>query len=107
MKTIALAATLCSGLIALPAMAATNAATSTAPNQSPQNTAQVEQDIRQDLTKAGFTDIQIAPGSFMVHAKDTRGHPTEMMISPNSVTEVTALNPSGAGQGASHNSNSK
>lgn len=30
----------------------------------------------------------------MVHAKDSRGNPTEMMVSPNSLTEVTAINPS-------------
>jgi uncharacterized membrane protein YdfJ with MMPL/SSD domain len=105
MKT-ALVAALFTGALALPAMAANNSSTETTPNQNPQNAAQVEQDIRQDLSKAGFSDIRIAPGSFMVHAKDSRGNPTEMVISPNSVTELTALNPSGSGHNGTNNGSS-
>jgi hypothetical protein len=81
-------------LFAVPALAATTttgAAAKTAPDA-----AQVEQDLHQDLTKAGYTDIHITPGSFLVRAKDKKGHDTEMMIGPYSITEVTALNESGA-----------
>lgn len=94
MRKFAFAAAMFSSAVALPALAASSNTSSTAPNQSTQNPAQIEQDLRQDLSKAGFTDIRIAPGSFMVHAKDSRGNPTEMMVSPNSLTEVTAINPS-------------
>jgi hypothetical protein len=53
---------------ALPAPAAT--ATTT-----PQNTTQIQEQLRQDLSKAGYSDIQIMPGSFLVRAKDKLGQP--------------------------------
>ena len=34
------------------------------------------------------------PGSFLVQAKDKQGNETEMMISPHSMTEVTAMSAS-------------
>jgi hypothetical protein len=75
----------------LAATATTNASAKTAPD-----TAQIQQDLHQDLTKAGYTDIRIVPGSFLVRAKDQQGNATEMMISPHSMTEVTAVNDSDA-----------
>jgi hypothetical protein len=85
-------------LFAVPAIAATEstgAVAKTAPDA-----AQVEQDLHQDLTKAGYTDIHIMPGSFLVRAKDKHGQATEMMIGPYSITEVTAMNESGASTAA-------
>lgn len=77
-------ATVVASVAAFPAFAANESTSST-----PANAAQIEQNLHQDLSKAGYTDIHIVPGSFMVHAKDSKGHPTEMMVSPNSITEVT------------------
>ncbi len=47
------------------------------------------QKMRDDLAKAGFTDIQIMPSSFLVRAKDSAGNPVMMVINPDSVAAVT------------------
>ncbi len=81
-------------LIALPALAATGSSTSnssSSSNSSPQSSMEIQQDLHQSLTQAGFTDINIIPGSFLVHAKDKKGHPVEMMINPNSVVEISSI----------------
>src|SRR5579884_2819766 len=41
--------------------------------------------LKQSLQKAGFTDLQIAPGSYVVHAKGPDGKPVVLMITPDSV----------------------
>jgi len=46
-------------------------------------------DLRNMLQKSGYTDIRLAPTSFMVRAKDASGNPVVMSISPDSFTEVT------------------
>jgi hypothetical protein len=81
-------------LFALPALAATDTTSAPSKTATP-DVSQVQQELHQNLTKAGYTDIQIAPGSFLVRAKDKQGNQTEMMISPHSMTEVTAMNSSG------------
>ena len=70
-------------LFAIPALAAT--ATTGASAKTAPDAMQVQQDLHQDLTKAGYTDIRIVPGSFLVRAKDKQGNETEMMISPHSI----------------------
>ncbi len=52
----------------------------------------VGQKLRADLSKAGYTDISVVPSSFVVHAKDSKGNPVMMVISPDSVTAITAQN---------------
>jgi sporulation protein YlmC with PRC-barrel domain len=51
------------------------------------------QNLRSDLTrmlqKSGYTDIRVAPSSFVVRAKDADGNPVVMSISPDEFTEVT------------------
>jgi hypothetical protein len=47
--------------------------------------------IKADLQKAGFTDITMMPGSFLIQAKNKSGDPVTMMIRPNSLTEVVDL----------------
>lgn len=105
MRKLLLAAVFMASAAALPALAQTNSAnndsangntgTTAAASHATTSPAQIEQDLRQDLSKAGYTNIKIMPGSFLVHAKDSKGNPTEMMVSPNSVTEVTAMNAAG------------
>lgn len=66
--------------------------------------------LRADLTKAGYTDINIMPTSFMVRAKDSQGNPVMMAISPDSVTAImqedaeanTNRNATGAAPGATN-----
>jgi hypothetical protein len=48
--------------------------------------------LRAELTKAGYTDINIMPTSFMVRAKDSQGNPVMMAISPDSVTAIMQEN---------------
>ena len=102
---------------ALPALAQT---TSTSSNTSipaaAQNSSlsanQMEQKLQTDLAKAGYTDIKVMPGSFLVSAKDSEGQATQMMITPPSVIEMTAMQPntgsgSSAGSGSTSNSTPK
>jgi hypothetical protein len=92
-------------LFALPALAATGSANDSS-TTTPKDTMQVQQQLRQDLSKAGYSDIKIVPGSFLVQAKDKQGNETEMMISPHSMTEVTALSaPDSATQSGKSESN--
>ena len=44
------------------------------------------------LEKAGYKDIRVAPSAFMVQARDSDGNPVVMTISPDSFSEVTAMN---------------
>lgn len=44
-----------------------------------------------NLKDEGFTDVKIAPESFIVEAKDKSGNPVTMFLSPNSVTEISAV----------------
>lgn len=60
----------------------------------------LQQKIRQDLGEAGFTDIRVVPRSFVVSARDRDGNPVEMMITPNSITAMTAGIPNRNGPGA-------
>ena len=48
--------------------------------------------LRNMLQKSGYTDIRVAPTSFMVHAKDSDGNSVVMSVSPNSFAEVTDIN---------------
>ena len=53
----------------------------------------MRQQIQGQMTKAGYTDVNVAPVSFMVRAKDKQGNPVEMVIGPDSFTEVTEVAP--------------
>jgi sporulation protein YlmC with PRC-barrel domain len=45
-------------------------------------------ELTQMLQKSGYTDIKVAPSSFMAHAKDRDGNRVVMSISPDEFTEV-------------------
>ena len=51
----------------------------------------MRQTLKSDLEKAGFTDITMMPGSFLVQAKNKAGEPVVMMVRPNSMTEIVDL----------------
>jgi hypothetical protein len=57
----------------------------------------IAQRLRESLTHAGFTDVHVMPQSFLVRAKDQDGNPVMMVINPDSMTAVTAV------QGSGHN----
>ena len=54
--------------------------------------------LTQDLDKAGFTNVQVMPESFLVRAKDKEGRPVIMVVNPDSITSFTALNQPANGQ---------
>jgi sporulation protein YlmC with PRC-barrel domain len=66
------------------------AASDNGANNSQSNT-KVRQELTQMLQKSGYTDIRVAPTSFMVRAKDQDGNPVVMSISPDSFAEMTAV----------------
>ena len=63
-------------------------------------------ELKNMLQKSGYTDIRVAPTSFMVRAKDENGNPVVMAISPDSFTEVTNLSTSSGTTGAATNTSS-
>lgn len=56
------------------------------------------QKLRDKLAADGYTDVEIAPGSYVVSAKDKDGNKVVMMIGPTSMTmmKVPDKNPSQA-----------
>ena len=56
-----------------------------------QGAANIGMTLKEDLTKAGFSNVQVMPEAYVVHAKDPHGHPVVMRVGPDSVTEVTEL----------------
>jgi sporulation protein YlmC with PRC-barrel domain len=58
-------------------------------NNTHHTDANMRSNLTQMLQKSGYTDIRVAPTSFMVHAKDGDGNPVVMSISPDEFTEVT------------------
>lgn len=96
---------------ALPALAQssnTSSNTTAGSQNSSMSADQIEQKLQANLSKAGYTDIKIVPGSFLVSAKDSDGQLTQMMISPHSViamTPVQSNSSSGNSNGSGSTSN--
>jgi sporulation protein YlmC with PRC-barrel domain len=67
------------------------------------NHANLRSNLTQMLQKSGYTDIRVAPSSFVVRAKDQNGNPVVMSISPDEFTEVTAMANSGNNNGTTGN----
>ncbi len=74
-------------------------------NNANQNTTKVRQELTQMLQKSGYTDIRVAPTSFMVRAKDQDGNPVVMSISPDHFAEMTAVRDSSTGNKNDRGSN--
>jgi hypothetical protein len=55
------------------------------------STSSIRNHLMQDLEKAGYTDVNIVPASFVAQAKDKQGHPVTMLISPDSFTTITEV----------------
>ena len=107
-----LALALCAGF-ALPAAAQqTPAAPAATPasGQQPsaskgESSAAIQAKLTQDLSKAGFTNVEVMPESFLVRAKDKEGRPVMMVINPDSVTSVTAMGQPASSQSGAANAN--
>ena len=65
-----------------------SAQTTTPPKHDMQN---LRQEVQANLKNGGFTNIKVMPESFLVRAKDKSGNPVMMFISPDSMSEVTAM----------------
>lgn len=87
MRTLLLATT---AVVAL--STAAWAASDNAANNTSQSNVKVRQQLTQMLQKSGYTDIRVAPTSFVIRAKDQDGNPVMMSISPDHFTEMTAVN---------------
>jgi hypothetical protein len=74
------------------AWAASNTTDASAPN------ANLRHSLTQMLQKSGYSDIRVAPTSFMVHAKDENGDPVFMSISPDRFAEMTAVSDTTRGE---------
>jgi hypothetical protein len=86
-----LMATAAGTLLTATAMAQTSVVPAPATQASAAPNGSIRQALKADLEKAGFTDITMMPGSFLVQAKSNAGEPVVMMIKPNSITEVVGL----------------
>ena len=81
-------------ILAIPALAQNlppnqNAAPDAAQNQNAAESLQtIQESLRSDLERAGFTDIQLVPSSFLVRAKDPDGNPVTLVLTPESFTAV-------------------
>lgn len=64
-----------------------------AADQTGLKTVSIRQQIQNQLTKTGYTDVNIMPSTFLIHAKDKQSNPVAMVIGPDSFTEVTEVVP--------------
>ena len=60
----------------------------------------IRQELQNQLTQAGYTSVKITPSSFFIEAKNKQGNPVQILIGPNSFTEMTALAPTTASASA-------
>jgi sporulation protein YlmC with PRC-barrel domain len=56
--------------------------------------------LTQMLQKSGYTDIRVAPTSFVVRAKDENGNPVVMSLSRDEFAEVTTVGDNTSGNAA-------
>lgn len=103
-RTIA-AATLVLGLgqAALADDASSNMSSYTSTATNPDN---LPQELRQKLQEAGYKNIEIIPGSYLVNAQDSQGNNVLMRIGPTSMTVLTeaATSTTGSSNGSNNNS---
>jgi hypothetical protein len=81
---------------------------STRSNPSAQPTAtqdSLPQELHQQLEQAGYKNIEIVPGSYLVSAQDPQGNTVMVRIGPTSMTVLTEATASGSSTTGS-NSNS-
>ena len=77
-------------LSAAPALAQSAGSTAELSVASKPDITNMQQSLKQDLAKAGFTDIKVSPASFNVHATNSSGQKTYMLIGPQSLTEFVS-----------------
>ncbi len=55
------------------------------------NSKSLRSDLRNVLQQGGYSDIRMMPSSFVIRAKDKNGNPVVMMVSPDSIAQVTEI----------------
>jgi sporulation protein YlmC with PRC-barrel domain len=83
----AMRALLLAGTAAIALSSAVYAQTASNTNHTSTNT--LRSNLTQMLQKSGYSDIKVAPTSFMVRAKDSDGNAVVMSVSPDSFAEIT------------------
>jgi hypothetical protein len=69
-----------------------------APEMTRSNQAQnLPAELKRKMQDAGYSNIEIAPGSYLVTAKDKDGKNVLMRIGPNSMTVLTQVTTEGGG----------
>ena len=101
MLTVSSAAFAQTSVVPAPATPAPTATPKTATGQTQAGPGDLQQELTARLQKAGFTDVKVLPDSFLVRADDKSGNAVMMSITPDSMTELTAVNASGQNKGAS------
>lgn len=81
---------------ATPATPAPSAPANTA--KAAPSASDLQDQISADLKKAGYSDVQVMPDSFVVQAKDKAGNPVAMFITGTSLTEVVDVAHTAPGQ---------
>ncbi|WP_298271830.1 PRC-barrel domain-containing protein [uncultured Bradyrhizobium sp.] len=76
---------------AVAALAVVSTAAWAAETAAPSTPSNLRSNLTQMLRNSGYTDIRVAPSSFVVRATDDNGNPVVMSISPDQFTEVTAF----------------
>ena len=71
--------------------------------QNTPNAPALKANLTQMLQKSGYTDIRLAPTSYVIHAKDSDGNSVIMSISPDSFAELTNVSDTTTGKAASTN----
>jgi sporulation protein YlmC with PRC-barrel domain len=94
MRAMLLAGTAIVALGAVGSAVWADSANNNANNPNHQN---LRSSLTQMLQKSGYTDIRVAPASFLVRAKDDQGDPVMMSISPDQFTEVAEVTGSSSG----------
>ena len=76
---------------AYPSSSTTQGAASGGSGSGQPNGGSVRQVIMKDLEQAGYKNVKLAPAGFVAQATDPQGHQAVILIGPDSVTTLTAV----------------
>jgi hypothetical protein len=81
--------------------------TSTSMPSSQTNHENLPQELRQKLQQAGYKNVEIVPGSYLVNAQDAQGNNVMMRIGPTSMTVLTEASANSSATTGSGSNNTK
>jgi hypothetical protein len=59
---------------------------------TPSDNVRIADKIKSHLEQVGFQNVKLMPGSFIVRAEDQNHNPVMMVINPDSITAIHAMN---------------